>query len=166
MSRFKICFVLDESGDYKPIPYSKLMDGDKRNAEFADRYFIPLQGYLLEVSHDDYLAHYKEARRKRYLYSESKRVEEESLDALVFYAGDIIRDACEDVADHVAKKMMAESLGKAITSLSEDEQKLISLYYFDEQTERQCAEVMGVKQATINRRKKVIKDKLKNILLN
>ena len=63
MSKFKLCFIFDESGDYKPVPYSKLMINGERRDEFKDKYFLPLNGYLLEVSREDYLDHYKNVNR-------------------------------------------------------------------------------------------------------
>lgn len=164
MSKFKLCFIFDEAGDYKPVPYSKLMNGDERRKEFEDRYFIPLNGYLLEVTHEDYLDHYKTANRQGYLRKEAKRAGEISLQAMAFPDEEIIKDVYDDVAEQVISEMMILSLHNAITLLSEDEQQLIQLLYFEDQTERQCAEIFGVYRNAIHVRKIRILEKLKKIL--
>lgn len=165
MGRFKLCFLFDEAGDYKPVPYSKLMDGSERREEYANRYFIPLNGYLLEVSHEDYLDHYKTVNRREYVRKEAKRAGEVSLQAIAAPDDEIIRDIYEDVAEQVISEMMIESLHKAIDLLDDEDHQLIHLLYFDEQTQQHCSEVFGVDQSTINRRKKRILKKLKNILM-
>jgi len=81
MGRIKLCFIFDGAGDYKPVPHSRLMDGDERREEFAGRYFIPLNGYLLEVSQQDYFEHYRSVNRKNYIRKEAKRAGEVSLQA-------------------------------------------------------------------------------------
>jgi len=166
MSRFKLCFIFDESGDYKPVPFSKLMDGGQRKAEFESRYFIPITGYLLEVTHEDYLDHYKDVNRQEYIRKESKRAGESSLEAMITSNRGFIRAVYDGSTDRVITSMMIDSLHKAIALLRDDEQLIINMLYFDEQTEQQCAEVIGVNQSTVNRRKKDILEKLKNILEN
>jgi len=164
MSRFKLCFIFDENGDYKPVPYSKLMDGGKRRIEFENRYFIPLTGYLLEVTHEDYLEHYRIVNRQCYLRKESKRTGEVSLEAIISADSEIIRDVYNDVADQVITSMMAESLHSALALLSENERQIINMLYYDEQTEQHCADVFGVNQSTVSRWKQGILENLKNIL--
>lgn len=164
MSRFKLCFIFDEAGDYKPVPYSKLMDGNDRRPEYADRYFIPLNGYLLEVSHEDYLDHYKTANRQGYLRKEAKRAGEISLQAMEFNETDIVDEIYADVAEQVIEEMMKASLHKALVQLSEDEQRIIHLIYFEGQPERQCAEIIGVSRNAVHERKIRILKKLKNSL--
>ena len=164
MGRFKLCFIFDDTGDYKPVPYSRLMDGHERREEFADRYFIPLNGYLLEVSHEDYLDHYRTVNRQGYIRKEAKRAGEVSLQSISAPDDELSRELYEDVAEQVIADMMAVSLRDAIALLSDDEQCLIRMHYYDGQTERQCAEVFGVYPNAIHMRKKRILKKLKNIL--
>lgn len=45
-----IVFVFKDN-KYIEIPYSELADENgKRNEKYSDKYFIPLHGYLMEVS--------------------------------------------------------------------------------------------------------------------
>ena len=165
MSRFKLCFIFDEDGDYKPVPYSRLMDGNRRSDEFAGKYFIPVSGYLLEVSHEEYLDYYRYANRQCYVRKEAKRAGGVlSLQSMCASGDNISRELYADVAEQVMKDMMAVSLHDAIALLGENDRTLIQMLYFDGQTEQQCAEVFEVNQSTVNRRKKSALKKLKNIL--
>ena len=165
MSKYKLCFIIDEDGNYKPVPHSKLMDGDKQKLEYENRFFIPLNGFLLEVSHDDYLDHYRTKNRHYYLQSESKRVGEVSLEAMIAMEGDFIGAITEDVADHVIESMLAGDVRDAVSMLNENDRLLVEMLFFDGQSEAHCAEVFAVNQSTVHRRKKGILLKLKNILL-
>jgi len=60
--------------------------------------------------------------------------------------------------------MMKTNLHDAIARLPDNEHRLIRMLYFDGQTEQQCAEVFGIDQSTVNRRKKRTLINLKNIL--
>lgn len=153
MSKFKLCFIFDEAGDYMPVPFSKLTDNGKRKEEFEDKYFLPLNGYLLEVSREDYLDHYKNVNRQEYIRKEAKRVGQISLQSMTSSGDEDIRSLYEDVAEKVITEMMNVCLHNAIKMLADDKRMLIRMLYFDEQTQQQCADVFGVKQSTINRRK-------------
>jgi len=159
MSKFKICFIFDKTGDYKPVPYAKLMESGRRRKEFEDKYFLPLNGYLLEVGREEYLDHYKAENRQKYLQREAQRVGE-----ILLSDEQSIQSLYEDVAEQAVSNVMIENLHKAIALLDCDEQRLIRLIYFDEQTERQCAEIFEVPKSTLHKRKNSILKKLKNIL--
>ena len=164
MGKFQLCFIFDESGDYKPVPYSKLMDGGERRPEYANRYFIPISGYLLEVSKEDYHDHYKAVNRKTYIRREAKRVGEVSLETVPTSELEGARELYADIVEQVIADMMVLSLHKAIDMLEDDDRLLIRMLYFEDQTERQCAEVFGVYRNAIHIRKKRILEKLREIL--
>jgi RNA polymerase sigma factor (sigma-70 family) len=164
MSKFKLCFILDNEGNYWPVPYSKLMDGKERKEEYADRYFLPLNGYLLEVSRDDYLDYYKNINRMGYIRNEARRAGEVSLDSFSTFDDAGFQGLYEDVVEIALSEIMIQHLHKAIALLDDNDQRLVKLLYFDEQTERQCAEIFGLSQHAIHSRKKRILKKLKNIL--
>ena len=60
--------------------------------------------------------------------------------------------------------LLREKLRRSIALLSKPEQELIRALYFEELTERQCAEKLGLSQKGINKRKKRILTELKKIL--
>jgi len=139
------------------------MEGDRHSPDFEKRFFIPISGFLLEVSHKDYLEHYRDKNRQDYLRKEALRVGEASLDAMIDMDAEIPGDMRDDVADSVIDSMMSDFLRTAITRLDEDEQALINMLCFDGQTESHCAEVLGVSLVTVYSRKKRVLQKLKKI---
>lgn len=66
--------------------------------------------------------------------------------------------------DQVIQKIQCEMLHKALSFLSEEEEKLIRLLFFEERTEREVAEAMGIYRNAVHKQKKRILHKLKNIL--
>ena len=72
----------------------------------------------------------------------------------------------EGIEEQVIQKLQHEMLHKALSSLSEEEEKLIHLLFFEERTEREVAKSMGIYHNAIHKQKKRILRKLKNILEN
>lgn len=73
-------------------------------------------------------------------------------------------DDGENVEDQVLRKMQREMLHKALSLLSDEEEELIRLLFFEERTEREVAELMGIYRNAVHKQKKRILHKLKNIL--
>lgn len=73
-------------------------------------------------------------------------------------------DDGENVEDQVFQKIQSEMIHKALSFLSDEEEKLIRLLFFEERTEREVAELMGIYHNAVHKRKKRILRKLKNIL--
>ena len=72
----------------------------------------------------------------------------------------------EGIEEQVIQKLQHEMLHKALSSLSEEEEKLIHLLFFEERTEREVAKSMGIYHNAVHKQKKRILRKLKNILEN
>ena len=73
-------------------------------------------------------------------------------------------DDGENVEDQVFQKIQSEMIHKALSFLSDEEEKLIRLLFFEERTQREVAELMGIYHNAVHKRKKRILRKLKNIL--
>ncbi|NBI72750.1 sigma-70 family RNA polymerase sigma factor [Clostridiaceae bacterium] len=73
-------------------------------------------------------------------------------------------DDGENVEDQVFQKIQSEMIHKALSFLSDEEEKLIRLLFFEERTEREVAELIGIYHNAVHKRKKRILRKLKNIL--
>ena len=73
-------------------------------------------------------------------------------------------DDGENVEDQVFQKIQSEMIHKALSFLSDEEEKRIRLLFFEERTEREVAELMGIYHNAVHKRKKRILRKLKNIL--
>lgn len=72
----------------------------------------------------------------------------------------------EDIEEIAELNIELKILFKAMKQLSNDELKLISLIYFEDKTERECAEFYDISQKNINKKKKRILCKLKKLIKN
>ena len=137
--------------------------------QYAKRWFIPLQGCLLEVDEQFYIEYYKEYERNRYLATldrKNKVLSIEAFDSDDDNGVDFIVDEDEDVERQVTDKLMAEHIRYIVSLLPSDERELIEALYFKGYSERQWSKISGIPQRTICYRKNVILQKLKKILKN
>lgn len=70
----------------------------------------------------------------------------------------------ESLEDMVIKREEMEQLYRALSMLSKSDQELIHALYFENQTERELAQKMGLYRNAIHEKKKRIEQKLKKIL--
>ena len=98
---------------------------------------------------------------KKQYYIPSK---EDSLERLVYSAKCQFADDAEGVEDAVIRKDDLCRLRAALDQLSEEERALIHALFFDERSERELEERMGVHRMTIHNRKIRILQKLKKML--
>ena len=71
-----------------------------------------------------------------------------------------------DVENETDRKMFIEKLYNCLELLSESERELIVMLYFENKTERECAEFYGISQKNINKKKAKILCKLHKLLKN
>lgn len=166
MAKFKHFFILHD-GTYLEIPYTVLFIEKERNPEYADRYFLPFHDCLLEVPFEDYQEEYRDIRRRKYLRKEAQRNGEISYDALdsdEINGQEIIRDIYTDVERDAITKVMIKKLRHALRQLTDEELELIDSLYYQEQSERQYAAVLGISQKGVNKRRRKVLDKLKVLI--
>lgn len=73
----------------------------------------------------------------------------------------------EDAAsaeEQALKNIQTQQLHKALLLLSDDERDLIGRLFFQEQTEREIAAVYGLSQNAVNKRRKRVLDKLRELI--
>ncbi|EDS73509.1 sigma-70 family RNA polymerase sigma factor [Anaerofustis stercorihominis] len=120
----------------------------------------------IEVSEAVYKAYYKEREHEKYL-DKKKRDNEYSYEGMkekgiVFeYNEGLIEMSPEE---KLLKDIEKERLREALSALNKDEMFLIDLYYFENKSEREIAEIFSLSQKAVNKRKKRILEKLKSIL--
>jgi len=166
MAKIKICFIL-ENGVYREIPYSEIYFEKKRNPKYADRYFLPYHGYLMEVPFEHYQKELQDKDRQKYLHKQASQNGEMSYDALdtdEMNGEELIQDIYTDVEQSAITQMMIVKLRKAIKQLTADEIGLIEALYYQELSERQYAAILGISQKGINKRRHRVLDKLKKII--
>jgi DNA-directed RNA polymerase specialized sigma24 family protein len=147
------------------------------------QYRISVNGTLVDVTEEVYLAYYRSERRMRYFerdiktrqairdkdgkitgYAPSK---EDSLDRLLA-KGDDFGDDGNIVEDSVITKLTYEGLYKALDKLAPEERELVDALFFSNggegMTVREYAKLSGIPFTTIQSRKVKILEKLKKLL--
>ena len=137
--------------------------------QYAKRWFVPMQGCLLEVDEQFYIEYYKEYERNRYLAALDRKnriLSIEAFDTEDENGVDFIVDEDEDVEKQVTDKLMAEKLRSVLLLLSEDEQLLIQRHYYENIPETELAKIYGITQQAISKKMIKIRAKLKNLIEN
>lgn len=133
----------------------------------SKKYYWKMNGYLYEVSKEQYLEYRKEQDRHNYLKKNEQEAIILSLDALGAEgtSGDVfIADERVNVEEEIVHKLLLDKLKNAVSKLSAEELLLIDLLYSKLKTEREISKITGIPQRTICYRKKKIIERLKNFL--
>lgn len=162
----KKVFILD-NGSYTELSYEEFCSLQENDASYADKFFIPLHGMLMEVTEETYRDFYKAGRRQKYIDERSVENGDFSYDMLTtddFNGEDILIDTSQKIDEAVIHKIMLDKLRDSLVLLSDDEQKLINALFFRNFSEREWSAETGIPQKTINDRKRRILIKLKKLL--
>lgn len=164
----KKVFVL-ENGNYKEITYEEYVHRKEVDKQYAERWFIPIHGCLMETDQKQYSEFYREAERDRYLKKLENRLGLLSIDAFDNEDEngiDFIESKEKDIDQQVEDKLMVEKLRKVLPLLSKEEQLLVQRHYYDDIPETRLAEIYGITQQAISKRIIKLKEKLKKFLEN
>ena len=162
----KKVFVL-ENGNYKEITYSELKTLEQADKEYANKYFLPLHGMLMEVTEEEYKAYYKDKRRQKYIDERSREngdVSYDALDSSDMLGESVLVDIETNVEEQVTNKIILEQLHNAFLLLSEEEKEVITAIFKNNLTERELAKKKGVYHNAIHKQKNRILEKLKKFL--
>ena len=162
----KKVFVL-ENGNYKEITYSEFKTLEQADKEYANKYFLPLHGMLMEVTEEEYKAYYKDKRRQKYIEERSREngdVSYDALDSSDMLGESVLVDIETNVEEQVTNKIILEQLHNAFLLLSEEEKEVITAIFKNNLTERELAKKKGVYHNAIHKQKNRILEKLKNFL--
>lgn len=165
MHRKKV-FILGNGG-YRELSYDEFCILKEADATYADKFFIPLHGMLMEVTAEVYRDFYKSQRRQKYIDERAAENCDFSYDMLTtddFNGEEILIDNSEDIATEVVHKIMLDKLRNSILLLPDDDQNLIREIFFEKLSERTLADKYDVSQVAIYKRKVKILDKLKKII--
>ena len=175
---FKDILPDTRSPPYQSFVQKKLLIGV--NNMKGNKNQIPINGKLIDVSDEVYEAYIKDARKMKYfeydlknnkhiydengVYIDLKLCREESLERMIERKQIQLYDNKQDVEDIVEYRLNIEKLHKAISKLTEKEQKLIKALYFEDKTEREYAKEMGLYRNAIHVNKVRILKKLKDLI--
>ena len=146
----------------------------------VDKKRIWLRGQFVEVTDEVYRAYMQGDRKIRYFENDLKTERfvlgkegqvvqiipsrEDSLDRLMDENAQQFSDRRESVESVVFRKMETDRLHTALFMLTPEEQALIQALFFEEKTERQYADELGVYRNAVHVRKMKVLKKLKKIL--
>ena len=159
-------FIL-ENGEYVELTYEEFESRKANDPTYEDRYFIPVQGFLMEVSKEHYKDFYRAKEREAYLKKLNAKYGLLSIDAFDNEddnGTDYIQAETEDVAETVTHLLMLDKLRSVIPMLTEQERELIQAMFFNGLSEREYAKVCGVNHSAIHQRKLRILAPLINFL--
>ena len=162
----KKVFVL-ENGNYKEITYNELKTLEQTDKNYANKYFLPLHGMLMEVTEEEYKSYYKDKRRQKYIDERSYEngdVSYDALDSSDMLGESVLVDIETNVEEQVTNKIILEQLHNAFLLLSEEEQNVITAIFKNNLTERELAKQKGVYHNAIHKQKNRILEKLKKFL--
>ena len=133
-----------------------------------EKYFIPVEGKLIEVEENVYVAYYKMGRRERYLVERDQKNGVLSYDALD-QEGIIGQEMMNDPeADSLEELVMAKELKSklhlCIEILSKSERELIQAIYFDGMSDSEYSKRINKTQQTVSYRRKKVLSKLKRLM--
>lgn len=135
--------------------------------DYNNRYFVPIQGMLLEVTKEFYLQYYKEKERNRYLRKLDIENGLLSIDSFQIADGidkNYLTDTATNVEEKVISDLLLDRLRECISLLTAEEQQLIRQHYYDEISEVELSRKYGISQQAVSKRLKKVRAKLKNLL--
>jgi RNA polymerase sigma factor (sigma-70 family) len=146
----------------------------------ADKKRIWVRGQYVEVTAEVYMAYTQGDRKMRYFENDLKTERfvlgkegqvvqiipsrEDSLDRLMDENAQQFSGGEESVENIVLHKLEVDKLHTALAMLTPEEQDLIQALFFEEKTERQYAEELGVYRNAVHVRKNRVLKKLKKFL--
>ncbi len=162
-----ICYIKNHS-KYRKMTYSELKRMKELNPEaFSKRWFIPVEGALLEVAHQDYQDFYRAKERQDYLEILDEKyyaISYETLKEQTHREKEVISVREVDVDKIVEAGLLLEELRKALSRLNKDEAALIKALYFEDQTVKALADQWDVSIDTIYKQRKRILQKLRKMI--
>lgn len=133
-----------------------------------EKYFIPIEGKLIEVEENVYVAYYKMDRRERYLEERDRDngvVSYNTIDSQGIDGESGLQDVVTETMETIAlANELRNQLHRCIAALPRAERELIYAIYFEGMTEAEYASKAKMTQSGISRRRKKTLSKLKKLL--
>ena len=153
-----------ENENYIELTYTEYLNLCKQNVVYQQKLFIPIQGYILEVTAEEYKDYYKDLERQAYLTKLDIENALLSIDEFITEEdnGSGFITSEEDVLETVTRKHMYEELYKAIAILKKEEREVIENLYFNVQKVSEFSKKSGIPERTIRYRRNSALKKINN----
>lgn len=158
-------FVL-ENDQYIALTYEEFEHRRVRDPAYGSKWFLPVQGCLVETDRAHYSAFYRDKERQKYLNKVERDLGLLSIDAFESDAYGTTAYHAEDVADLLAHEERLRELQKALRTLNPEERNLIDLHFYQDFPQADIAAQLGVSQQAISKRLRKICEKMKKLLEN
>ena len=133
-----------------------------------EKYFIPIEGKLIEVEENVYVAYYKMGRRERYLEERDQEncvLSYDALDRNGMVGQEMFHDpGSPSLEDLVLAKELMVQLHRCIDMLPRAERELIQAIYFDGMTDTDYSKKVKRSQQIVSYNHKRILSKLKKLM--
>lgn len=131
-------------------------------------YQIKVQGVLVEVTKEVYLAYYSVERHTRTLDEKDVRngkVLYSAMDTDEVLGEEMLPDlGATCVEDAAIGNVLCEKLHQCLLLLSAEERDLVDALYFKGLTEREYAQLIGISQKGVNKRRHKVIEKLRTMM--
>ena len=140
---------------------------DSNNSD--EKFFIPIQGCLLEVDEENYREYYKENERYKYIRSLDYKNRLLSASAIASSLNqedfaDVEAGPEYDVESNAIAEMLVKNLRAVMYFLSGDELTMIDLVYYKCLSYADAAAVMGISKSTFENRLSDLHEKIKVLM--
>lgn len=134
-----------------------------------EKFFIPIQGCLLEVDEENYREYYKENERYKYIRSLDYKNRLLSASAIASSLNqedfaDVEAGPEYDVESNAIAEMLVKNLRAVMYFLSGDELTMIDLVYYKCLSYADAAAVMGISKSTFENRLSDLHEKIKVLM--
>lgn len=133
-----------------------------------EKFQLPAEGRMIEVTEEQYREFYKHKRREKYLDERDKahRLQHYSdLDTDEILGEEMFSYPEEvGVEEQVVVKMLLETMLQCVRELPEEDKMYVHALFYQKKTEREYAEELGLSQATVNYHRNRIISTLKRMM--
>ena len=144
----------------------------KKERKKKDKYFLRIDGQLMQVKEEVYWAYYEVYEHVKWLDRKDTNhnlVHYAALDTTHSTGEEEMPDyLTESVEDAAIRQVMCEMARECVSLLPENERALIEALYFSNSgkgmTERECAEMLGLSKTALHARKEKVFAKLRCLL--
>lgn len=134
----------------------------------AKNYYIKVPGALVEVTEEVYLTYYRMRRRCSAVQEKDRYngvTSYDALDTAEILGIDSIPDVnASSVEDLAMDNILRDKLQSCLSQLTDPEQYLILALFYEGKTEREYAEILGISQKAVNKRRHKVLDKLRRMM--
>lgn len=136
--------------------------------EDKEKFFLPTEKKLVEVSEEVYRTFYKMARRERYLVERDRAnhvYSYNNLDGMIENGENVLKCNIHGLTVEAQQsKTKIHLLYRCLELLTQSERALIYAIYFEQLTEKEYGEIIGMSQPGIGKRRKKILSKMRAIM--